>query len=215
MAADRQGPFALFGGGGHARAVRDVLDRAGGRVSYVVAAGSEFDDVEIVASDEDGIARALKESMPALLGIGDQQIRRDVAGRLRSAGILLPPLVATSATVSASASIGDATVVMEHAHVGPRAHIGRACVVNTSAIVEHDVDLGDGVFIAPGAILLGHVRCAESVMVGAGAVVLPGRLLDAGAVVAAGAVVRDDVPPSVRVAGVPAQPMGTTASEQP
>ena len=80
-------------------------------------------------------------------------------------GIAVPPLVATSATVSPEAELGPGVVVMEHAHVGPWARLGAAVLVNTSAVVEHDGTVGAGTHLAPGSVMLGHAS------VGAG---LPG-----------------------------------------
>ncbi|MFC7020709.1 MULTISPECIES: acyltransferase [Haloarcula] len=59
----------------------------------------------------------------------------------------------------------------------------------------------------------GEVRIGERAMVGAGAVVLPGVEIGAGAQVAANSLVVDDVPPNTTVAGVPAEPLGETASD--
>lgn len=62
-------------------------------------------------------------------------------------------------------------------------------------------------YSSPLAMLGGSVLVEEAAFIGAGAVVLPGRVIGYGAAVGAGAVVTADVPPSARVAGVPARPM--------
>ncbi len=195
----------LFGGGGHARAVADVVRRLGGRVLAVVAPEADgFGDAEVIAKDEDGANRA-RDAGCGVLGIGDNGVRLTLARRLLDAGAELPAVVASSATVADDADIGPGTVVLEHAHVGPRAAVGVACVVNTGAVVEHDVTLGDGAFVSPGAVVLGGVTCGAETMVGAGAVLLPYVSVGDGVVVGAGAVVRDDVPDGATVVGVPAR----------
>jgi acetyltransferase-like isoleucine patch superfamily enzyme len=58
----------------------------------------------------------------------------------------------------------------------------------------------------------GEVVVGERAMIGAGAIVLPGVEIGADAQVGANSVVTRDVPPGVTVAGVPAEPIGESAS---
>ncbi|MDQ2049724.1 acyltransferase [Natronolimnohabitans sp. A-GB9] len=57
----------------------------------------------------------------------------------------------------------------------------------------------------------GEVVIGERAMIGAGAIVLPGVEIGAEARVAANSLVTQDVPPGTTVAGVPAEPMGSSA----
>jgi sugar O-acyltransferase (sialic acid O-acetyltransferase NeuD family) len=197
--------IVLFGGGGHARATADVVRRLGMVVDAVVAPEIEgFDGTDKLSDDDAGAARAACAG-GAVVGIGDNALRLRIVERLRDAGVPMPAIVASTATVAPDARLGPGTVVFEHAHVGARAIAGDACVVNTSAIVEHDAVLGDAVFVSPGAVLLGGASCGASSRVGAGAVVLPCRTLGESAVVGAGAVVRDAVEARQLVVGIPAR----------
>ncbi|ELY57518.1 acyltransferase [Natronolimnohabitans innermongolicus] len=56
----------------------------------------------------------------------------------------------------------------------------------------------------------GEVVIGERAMIGAGAIVLPGVEIGAEARVAANSLVTRDVPPGTTVAGVPAEPMGSS-----
>ncbi|HEY8340089.1 MAG TPA: hypothetical protein VIK95_09485 [Egibacteraceae bacterium] len=195
----------VFGAGGHARAVADVLARLPVAVAAVVDPAAP---APALRSDEEGLRLARDRGLPAVVAIGDNRRRLALAQRLAAAGIALPAVVATTATVAADAALGAATVVLEHAHVGAGAALGAACVVNTAAVVEHDCALGDGVHCAPGSVLTGAVRCGDRVVVGAGAVALPGVALDADAVAGAGSVVTAAVAAGRTVAGVPAREIG-------
>ncbi|MFC7250808.1 acyltransferase [Halomicroarcula sp. GCM10025324] len=59
----------------------------------------------------------------------------------------------------------------------------------------------------------GEVRIGERAMVGAGAIILPGVEIGAGAQVAANSLVTEDVPPGTTVAGVPAEPVESGATD--
>lgn len=198
----------LFGGGGHAAAVVDVLRRRGIPVACVVdPAGTSLDGIDVVV-DESHALDALTSGASVLVAIGDNRQRGAICERIVHHGGRLVSIAAVTATMGFAARIGDGTVVLEHAHVGPRAVIGTAGIVNTAAVVEHDVVLGHEVHVAPGAVLGGGVRCGDDVLVGSGAVVLPGLQLGTGSRVGAGAVVTRDVAPGSTVVGNPARERG-------
>ena len=210
--SDGRGPdvssWALVGAGGHARVLHDVLVRSGARVVAVAgdAAASQW-PVPVLTDDDELAALVTRTGAVVALAVGDDAHRLVLADWAARAGLVMPPVVASTATVAGSASLGDGTVVLEHAHVGPGARLGRAVVVNTAAVVEHDAVVGDGSHVAPGAVLLGGAEVGSQTLVGSGARVLPGVLVGSRVVVGAGAVVVIDVPDDSVVAGVPARAM--------
>ena len=200
--------WLVLGAGGHARALVDVITRRGDVLLAVSGEASAPWDVPVLASDDEALALARRSGAAVALGIGDGVTRTAVLDRVLAAGLSAPPLVATTATVSSTASLAAGVAVLEHAHVGPGARLERAALVNTSAVVEHDVALGAGAHLAPTAVLLGAAAVGDLSLVGAGAVVLPGVRVGARCVVGAGAVVREDVATGLTVVGVPARPAG-------
>lgn len=198
--------WVVLGAGGHARSLVDVIERRGDRTVAVSGTAAADWSVPVLDDDDDAISLALETGASIALGIGRGDTRLAVLGHVLAAGVPAPALVAVTATVSTSATLGPGVAVLEHAHVGPGARLGRGALVNTSAVVEHDTDVGEGVHVAPAAVLLGGVCSGDLVLVGAGAVVLPLVRLGEGAVVGAGAVVREDVDPGRTVVGAPAVP---------
>lgn len=203
--------WALVGAGGHARVLHDVLVRSGDRVVAVSgeARGPDW-DVPVLADDDDLAELVARTGAAVALGVGDDSRRVGLLRWAQRVDVALPPVVASTATVAPSATLGAGTVVLEHGHVGPSARLGRAVVVNTAAVVEHDAVVGDGSHIAPGAVLLGAVEVGSGSLVGSGARVLPGVRVGSRVVVGAGAVVVTDVPDDTVVAGVPARVTGAS-----
>jgi sugar O-acyltransferase (sialic acid O-acetyltransferase NeuD family) len=123
----------------------------------------------------------------------------------RNAG--LPVIAHPAATISATAAIGEGTVVSAGVVVQQDARVGRFCVLNTSCSIDHDNVVGDFVSISPGAHTAGNVTIEDDVFVGLGALIVNRVTVGARATVGAGAVVLRDVPAGVTVVGNPAKPL--------
>lgn len=200
VAADNA--VVVYGGGGHGKAVIDLM-RAAGR--YTPAGvlddgrrpGEQVLDVAVLGGQ--GLLGALRAAGSRLAanavgGIGAMSSRIHVFDLLRAAGFEFPSLVHPSAVLEPSAVLGDGGQVFPHAYIGSDAQIGFGCIVNTGAIVSHDCALADMVNLAPGAILAGGVQVGEGALIGMGVTVNLGVTIGAGARVGNGATVKGDVP---------------------
>ncbi len=205
MGAQQAVGWVVFGAGGHARSVVDVLERAGERVVAVAGAtDAEPWHLDVLADDREAFARIEAEQLSGVVAIGANPARASVVHELVTRGLSVPPVVARTATVSPRCILGPGTVVLEHAHVGPAARLGEAVIVNTGAIIEHDCRVGAAAHIAPGAALLGGAAVGGGTLVGSGARVLPRVTVGTGATIGAGAVVTGHVGDGETVVGVPA-----------
>ena len=188
----------LYGAGGHAKSVRDVL------TSRHIAIEGIYDDNPAVAEFMGlPVQHSLAGFSKVIICIGDNHRRRLIADRLCRQGITYGRGIHAQAIVSPYAEIGEGTVVMPGAIVNSGARIGRHCIINSGAVVEHDCRVGDFVHIASHATLGGGDTAHEGCLVSAGATVTLGLHIGAWSTVGAGAVVVRDVPDGVIAYGIP------------
>jgi sugar O-acyltransferase (sialic acid O-acetyltransferase NeuD family) len=197
--------WVVIGAGGHAAVVVATLQAVGESVRVVLddnprAWGGDVLGVPVTGPAS---ASAVRPGEAAVIGVGSNKARRDLARRLPLAwGVVIHP----SAIVHPSVEIGEGTVIFAGVILQPRTRIGSHVIVNTAASVDHDGLLEDFVHVAPGARLSGQVTIREGALMGVGSAAIPGTTVGAWAVVGAGGAVVADVAPGVTALGVPARP---------
>lgn len=204
----------VFGAGGHAKVVSDIIRSCGHEVAGFV----DIDESMIGQQVEPGGARVLyteDEFLETLdeehdfeavaIAIGDNTRRLRCFFEL-TGSVGLPAFIHPSAVISPYAEIGEGTVVMANAVVNSDATVGRVAVLNSACVVEHDCVVGDGALVSPNATLAGGVSIGERALIGSGASLIPGVTVGADTTVGAGAAVVSDVAEGATVVGVPARP---------
>jgi UDP-N-acetylbacillosamine N-acetyltransferase len=202
----------LWGGGGHALVVADVLRCQGGWeiIGFLDDAdagrrGESFGHATILGGREQ-LARLREQGVAhVILAFGDCAARLELAAVARQQGFELATAVHPRATIAHDVSIGAGTVIAAGAIVNPAARLGENVIINTAASVDHECLVEDGAHVSPGAHLGGRVRVGRGAWIGIGASVVPRITIGAGSIVGAGAVVVEDVPAGVVAYGVPAR----------
>ncbi|RMH42215.1 MAG: acetyltransferase [Deltaproteobacteria bacterium] len=206
--ADR---LLVFGASGHGKVVADVAMAAGWDVVGFADDNpdrkeSALLEIPVVAI---GVAEAVlfcrREDAHAIVGIGNNQARRQVQSRLHDAGVAVATLIHPRAILSPSARVGTGAVVVAGAVINCETVVGQGSIINTGATVDHDCRLGDFVHVSPGAHLGGTVTVGDDAHIGIGAVVVNNVGIGAGSIVGAGAAVVSSIPAGVVAYGVPAR----------
>ena len=192
----------IFGGGGHGKAVIDLL-RAEGK--YLIAGvlddrltpGELILGVPILGGS--AVLADLRQSglhlaVNAVGGIGNIGVRIKVFDQLAQAGFTCPAIIHPRAIVEPSAHLADGVQVFPLAYVGSAAQVGYGVILNTGAIVSHDCQLGDYTNLSPGAILAGEVTTGEGVLIGMGVTINLQVKVGHHARIGNGATVKSDVP---------------------
>lgn len=183
----------LYGGGGHAKVIIDILEDRNVNIDGVFDDNPELEDVLGYPVYKTGSVTG-----PLIISVGNNGVRKKIA---EAHDVEYLKAQHTSSVVSPKASIGPGTVIMQGAVVQSCADIGRHVIINTGASVDHDCKIGDYVHVSPNAALCGNVRVGEGSWIGAGAVVIPGVKIGKWSVIAAGSVVTKDIPDYVLAAG--------------
>jgi len=200
----------LYGAGGHAKVIIDILKSNGITVSEI------FDDDPAIESFMGIPVSHDRVCSPLIISIGDNRVRKAIAKKItkpdcfvantpRNDEIFSPFFGDISAIISDSAIIDIGTVVMQGAVIQSSVKIGKHCIINTGASIDHDCVIEDYVHIAPGCTLCGNVKIGEGSFIGAGTVIIPNIHIGNWSVVGAGSVVTRDIPDNVVAYGSPAK----------
>ncbi|MEZ5189600.1 MAG: NeuD/PglB/VioB family sugar acetyltransferase [Schumannella sp.] len=140
-------------------------------------------------------------------GLNGVELTRRKRGILEGLGIpreRFVTVVHPTASVSAMATLGAGSVILQNATVNSAARIGDHVMVLPGSVISHDTVVGDYSYLTPGVVLAGYVEVGEGAYLGARSAVHHRVAIGAGAVVGMGSVVLHDVPAGATVKGVPA-----------
>ena len=190
----------LLGGGGHARALVDILMQKKISIDFLIGRDTEnffrrYLKIKILDSDLDILKYCHKE-ISLINGLGPQPFsskRRVLIEFFEEKGYDFKKIIASSAYVSPFSDVSDGCQIMQNSVINNSTIIGKHSVINTGAIVEHDVIIGEHSFIGPNSTLCGGVKVGENVFIGAGATIFPGINIENNAVISGGTVVNRNV----------------------
>lgn len=197
----------IIGSGGHAKVVIDAA-----RASGVEIGGTLDDNADLHGADVLGVPIVGDTSSASLvrlgvthavIAIGSNTVRRDIAARLEGA-VTWQTVVHPTAYISPDATVGAGVTVIAGAIIQPGAVVGDHAIINTMTSVDHDVTVGDFCHISR-AHMSGGSAAREGAFLGACSTVIPSVTVGAWAMIGAGAVVVKDIPDYATAVGVPAR----------
>lgn len=141
----------------------------------------------------------------ALVAIGNNAVRRAIAGEVIAAGLLLAGAVHPSAVIDPSAHVGDGCIIEMGVCIHPEAQIGDGVFLGGSCVVAHHSRVNDFALIGGGVIFGGCVTVGTEALIGVGVAIQPHVLIGARSVIGIGSAVVKDVPADVVAVGVPAK----------
>jgi len=199
----------IFGGGGHAKVVHDVVAATPGAVVAGFVDTRRPDSGTLLGKPvwiEDEFASGACVYDALAVAIGDNFVREAVFRRVRSIdpAASFPSFRHPSAIIAEDVAIGEGSVAMPRVVVNRSARIGRFCILNTGTIVEHDCQVDDFASISPAATIGAACRIGRYSLLGIGSSVRHGIVVGENVVLGGGgALVRDAAANAVYV-GTPA-----------
>lgn len=179
---------AIIGAGGQGTVVSEMLRDAGTFVCsvWLWSEPSGFSRLET----NEGTRRDNQDHFDHhswSVAIGDNAARAEVVSALKVSFVepRFPKVVADTAIVSKSATLGEGAIVHHGVNIGPQVVIGDFSIVNTLSNVEHHAKLGSYTHLAPGSILLGGASAGDHCFLGAHAVVAPNTRIPSNSIVGA------------------------------
>ena len=147
--------FVLYGSGGHARVVTDLITQLGGKVMAFFDNDHPYD------------ATCFPEA-EMIIAIGNSEARQRIAGEVRHR---LAALIHPRAYVAADVELGEGTVVLANATVQAATKLGKHVIINANVTVDHDTVVGDFVTTYPGVYIAGEAVVADGSRIGANQIV--------------------------------------------
>ncbi|MDE7126068.1 MAG: acetyltransferase, partial [Muribaculaceae bacterium] len=205
-------PLILIGGGGHCLSVIDAAESMGATIAGILDPQASIGDMiggyPVVGDDNDiaPLAASGQYSFVVTLGSIKDPSRREILQKhVISKDGLLANIIASTAYVSPTATLGIGTVVLHKAIINAGASVGAGCIINSGAIIEHSAHIGDFAHISTGAIVNGDSTIGKGTFIGSGAVVSSQTNVCRHTVIGAGAVVVTDITARGIYVGVPAK----------
>jgi len=178
MTENAKPEIVLVGGGGHCRAVIDVIEQEGkyqiaGIVDKELETGCKIlGNYRVIGRDEQ-LEKLRKRYDHALVTVGQiesPQIRIKLYALLLELDFTMPVIISPRAYVSEYADIGAGSVVMHDAIINAGASVGKNCIVNTKSLIEHDAVVEDHCHISTATVINGGAVVKKGTFFGSGAV---------------------------------------------
>ena len=181
----------IYGAGGHAKVIaesalklRDVSN------IYFVDDNTQNQNFikkysNFLLIPESKIPRNLTDAY-AIVGIGDNQIRKDVAGRCMQI-----PFISI---------LNPSSIISDSANILTGSYIGAGAIINADSCVSDHVSFSH---IGPGSTLAGGVKVGSNCFIGGGAFVNPNISITNDVVIGSGSLVVDNIQESGTYIGSP------------
>jgi len=198
----------IFGAGGHGRVVLDILRKngefelAGFLDSNSELHGKEVDGLPVLGDKAVLPELASKSVEGAVIAIGDNRDRAEIAAVVRESGLRLVNAVHPAATVAGNAQVGEGVVLAAGSIICAHARIGDNTIINTGAIIEYECVIKENVNIGPGVKIAGWTTVDSGTFIGIGATLIACLKIGRDSIISAGSIVTKDIPDNVTVVGV-------------
>lgn len=195
----------IFGTGGHAKVVHDIIVKEGKYrpVAFFSLNTGLATFLNLPHFHQDDFKNS--HYSQGIIAIGDNWTRSNLATFILSEkkSFTFINAIHPSAQIGSGTVLGNGIAVMANAVINPDSKIGSHVIINTSSSIDHDCKINAYASIAPGAVLGGHVTVGEYSAVSLGAKIIHNVSIGHHSVIGAGSLVLKNVADYVVAFGSP------------
>ncbi len=165
----------LIGGGGHCKAVIDVIEQEGrfkiiGIVDKSELLGSKVLGYSVIGNDDDldNLAKKYKYALITVGQIKSPLLRIKLFELAENSGFILTSIISPRAYISKYAIVGKGTIIMHDALINANAQIGENCIINSKTLIEHDCVISNHCHISTNTTINGGVVVKSGCFIGSG-----------------------------------------------
>ena len=135
----------------------------------------------------------LEEYEAAIVAIGDNESRGEIAEKLKLKGLKLLTIIHPSAIISNDVLIGEGTFIGPGVVINNNVKIGNNAIINMGSTIDHDSVIGNNAHMAPGVNIGGRARIGNGSYMGLGSKVLPDIIIGNNSMINAGEIVSHNI----------------------
>jgi UDP-N-acetylbacillosamine N-acetyltransferase len=186
----------------------EFIEKCGLKIDGIIDPNKSFSNLKyIILGDDDYLVENHEKYRESKLVLSPDlpKVRKKLFTLYNDLNFGFATAIAPTATISASAKIGEGAILQHGVNISSNVKIGDHVRINVNANVMHDSKVGRFSTIAPNAVILGNVMIGDETYIGANAVILPGITIGNNCVIGAGSVVTKNVKDNMVVKGNPAK----------
>jgi sugar O-acyltransferase (sialic acid O-acetyltransferase NeuD family) len=213
-------PIAIFGAGGFAREVLQVIldinastpnHKPWEPVGFIVNAEyfntESIHDLPILESTQ---WLQANPSVSIVIAIGSSALRQRIERELsETAHRDFPTLIHPRAWIGRNVRIDSGSIICAGSMITTDISIGRQVHINIGSTIGHDTNLQDYSTLNPGSNISGNVNIGCGTEIGTGSIVIPRTTIGSWSIIGAGSVITKDIPDNTTAVGAPARVIKT------
>lgn len=209
--------IVVFGAGGHAKVVIDIIEREG-RYTIGVVYDADHNKNNIMGYNIVHNLHILSEDgyNKGIIAVGHNWTRYQLLRNIESQvpGFSYITSIHPHTSIARNVKIGNGTVVMAGCCINSDSQIGNHCIINTHTSLDHENIVGDFANVSPGVITGGNVKIGEYSFIGIGVNIIQKTNIGAYTFIGAGSLVIDEIHDKVLAYGNPCKVIRSISSDE-
>ncbi len=188
----------LFGAGGHALSVIDVIESTNKfKILFCLDNYEGTIGKYKVYKQRKNLSYYKKFTNKVFISIGQiktAKIRMLLYKRLIKNKFILPNIISPTAYVSKNSEIKNGTIVMHHVLINSLCEIGENCIINSKSLIEHGVKIENNCHIATGGIINGDCYIKKETFIGSNSTIIQGKIVGSNSIIGSGKTLKKNLP---------------------